>query len=122
MSRGLDPGKGEDPAHGCRRLRRLTMRHWITSFQLVDDESRFKPKNLTRKDIDTAVAVIRRCCGSMVSAPGPRAFARFSLNRARPTRLLVRKSGRDARGPRVFKPSGCKRRPADGCAARRRAP
>jgi hypothetical protein len=47
VSRGLDPGKGWDPAHGRRRPRQLTMRHWITSFQLVDDESETKGKNLT---------------------------------------------------------------------------
>src|SRR5947209_7986747 len=28
---GADPHRGKDPAHGCRRPRRETMRHWITS-------------------------------------------------------------------------------------------
>src|SRR4029078_768071 len=32
----IHSGRGFDPA--CRD-RRMTMRHWITSFQLVDDES-----------------------------------------------------------------------------------
>src|ERR1700747_488271 len=34
MSRGADPVKSEDPGR-CRRPRRLTMRHWITSFRLL---------------------------------------------------------------------------------------
>src|SRR6516225_6084366 len=34
FSNGADPHRGKDPAHGCRQSRRLTMRHWITSFRL----------------------------------------------------------------------------------------
>jgi len=35
---GADLDRGEDPGQMSRKLRRLTMRHWITSFRLVDNE------------------------------------------------------------------------------------
>src|SRR5204863_8902154 len=34
-SHGVDLSRGENPAHKCRRPRRETMRHWITSFRLL---------------------------------------------------------------------------------------
>ena len=31
--------RGDDPSPAIRHIRRKTMRHWITSFRMVDDES-----------------------------------------------------------------------------------
>ena len=47
-----DPAGGDDPGQASRRPRRMTMRHWITSFLLVDDFSHIgEPRRLGKRQL-----------------------------------------------------------------------